>query len=252
MESVENTPPQGNKPLRIGHVATGIGLSIVVSAIIGAAVVAYVQKDPMPLWVIALLQIPMWVGLLVPLIFFGKGNPRWKNQLGIPLRKGKQDELSFSPTRRTRKVLTIRQSIEGLLIGIFSQAVLTPLLYLPILIFVDDLDVSGPARELTDQAHGAGILLLILIVVVGAPVFEELFFRGYALRAFERRWSPTTALITSSILFGLVHFQPLQFPALVLFGFIAGKLAQRDEHIGRAVWAHVGFNAYTVFVLVYL
>lgn len=251
MELVGNTPPHGNKPLRIGHVATGVALSIAVSAVIGAAVFTYVQKDPMPLWITALLQIPMWFGLLVPLMLLGKGNPRWKNQLGIPSRKGKQDELSFSTTR-TRKVLTIRQSIEGLLIGIFSQAVLVPLLYLPIIIFVDDLDVSGPARELTDQAHGAGVLLLILIVVVGAPVFEELFFRGFALSAFESRWSPTTALIASSILFGFVHFQPLQFPALVLFGFIAGKLAQRDEHIGRSVWAHVGFNAYAVFVLVYL
>jgi len=45
------------------------------------------------------------------------------------------------------------------------------------------------------------------------------------------------------------HHVPLQFPALVMFGLIAGVLVQRDGRLGRAVWAHVGFNSWTVGVL---
>ena len=252
MESVENVSSPDNGSWGISHVATGIVLSIVSSLLIGSLVLTFVDRDPLPLWITALLQIPLWFGLLgVPWLILRRQRLSWKDDLGIPLltRKWKTNELTSN--KRTDQI-TARQCIEGLLIGIFSQAILVPLLYLPVLIFVDDLDVSGPARELTERAHGIGIFLLVLVVVVGAPVVEEIFFRGFALRAFQDRWSPTPALIASSLLFGLVHFQPLQFPALVLFGLISGKIAQRDGHLGRAIWAHAGFNAYTVFVLVYL
>ena len=116
----------------------------------------------------------------------------------------------------------------------------------------DDLDVAADARDLVDKADGLGVVLLIVVVVFGAPVVEELFFRGLALRAFERRLGRWVGLVVSSLVFGLVHFQPLQFPALVMFGLIAGWLAQRDGRLGRAIWAHVGFNTWTVGLLLWM
>ena len=113
----------------------------------------------------------------------------------------------------------------------------------------DDLDVSGPARDLVDKASGGGILLLFLAVVVGAPIVEELFFRGLTLRALEARMRPRIALVVSALVFGAVHLQLLQFPALVAIGLVCGWLAQRDGRIGRAIWAHVGFNGLTVALL---
>jgi membrane protease YdiL (CAAX protease family) len=38
----------------------------------------------------------------------------------------------------------------------------------------------------------------------------------------------------------------------VMFGLIAGWLAQRDGRLGRAIWAHVGFNAWTVGLLLWM
>ncbi len=87
------------------------------------------------------------------------------------------------------------------------------------------------------------------MVAAGSPLVEEVFFRGLVLKALEARWQPRTALVASSLVFGAAHFQPLQFPALVMFGLIAGVLVQRDGRLGRAVWAHVGFNSWTVGVL---
>jgi len=34
-----------------------------------------------------------------------------------------------------------------------------------------------------------------------------------------------------------------------LFGLVAGRLAQKDGRIGRAIWAHIGFNATTIIIL---
>jgi len=90
---------------------------------------------------------------------------------------------------------------------------------------------------------------LVLMVVVMAPLAEELFFRGLALRALEARMGPRTALVASAVLFGVTHLQLLQLPALVMIGLVCGWLAQRDGRLGRAVWAHVGFNLVTVAFL---
>ena len=78
--------------------------------------------------------------------------------------------------------------------------------------------MAEDARELVDKADGLGVVLLIVVVVVGAPVVEEIFFRGLALRAFEWRLGHRVGLVVSAIVFGLVHLQLLQFPALVMFG----------------------------------
>ena len=140
----------------------------------------------------------------------------------------------------------------GLAFGLVAQ-VLGNLLYLPIywLTDVTSDDVSEPAKTLTDKASGnaAGVLLLVLVTVVMAPVVEELFFRGLVLRSAERRWGTVWAVAFSSVLFGLTHFEPLQLPPLALFGAIAAILTIRTGRLGPAIWAHVGFNTLAVATL---
>ena len=136
----------------------------------------------------------------------------------------------------------------GLLIGLGTQ-IAAGLLYLPLILIFDDIDVSEPARELVDKATGFGVFLLFLVVVVGAPLVEELFFRGLTLKAFEKKMSSRLALVLSSLFFAIAHLQLIQFPALFLFGLVAGYLVKKYDRLGRAVWAHVGFNATTVLAL---
>ena len=47
----------------------------------------------------------------------------------------------------------------------------------------------------------------------------------------------------SSAVFAAIHFQPLQFPGLMVFGLVAGTLVARTGRAGPAVWAHIGFNS---------
>ena len=109
--------------------------------------------------------------------------------------------------------------------------------------------MSEPARELVDKATGFGVFLLFLVVVVGAPVVEEIFFRGLTLKAFEKKMGSRSAAIVSSLFFAIAHLQLVQFPALLLFGLVAVYLVRKHDRLGRAVWAHVGFNATTVIAL---
>jgi membrane protease YdiL (CAAX protease family) len=127
--------------------------------------------------------------------------------------------------------------------------VVIPIVYIPILWLLDNPDLSAEARSLTDRAHGVGIVLLVLLTVIGAPIIEELFFRGLVLRSLLRRLPPWAAITISSLLFALVHFQPLQFVALAIFGAIVGVLALRTGRLGPSICAHMAFNATTVIVL---
>jgi membrane protease YdiL (CAAX protease family) len=140
----------------------------------------------------------------------------------------------------------------GVVLGIATQYAAT-LLYLPFVrwdIITTD-DIEKPARELTDRAHGAGVLLLFLVVAILAPIAEEIFFRGLVLRSIERRLGTRWAIVGSAALFGAAHFEPLQFPALFAFGLVAAFLATRTDRLGPAIWAHVAFNSVAVAGLLF-
>ena len=122
-----------------------------------------------------------------------------------------------------------------------------PLLYRLLSVVIDTSDgVASRPRSSPTGPTGSASLLLVVLVVVGAPIIEELFFRGLLLRSIQARWSDWLALVASSILFGLAHFQLLQLPALVMFGLVAGYCAQRTGRLGMSICAHAGFNGTTV------
>ena len=219
------------QPWGVRHVIFGwlLGqVSVILVFVAIKAVDRSIDLDDPSLDVTAILQSALWVGTLgIPVwLHFIKG-VSWKD-----FGWGFQKNDIFS----------------GLLIGLGTQ-IAAGLLYLPLMLIFDDFDVSEPARELVDKATGFGVFLLFLVVVVGAPLVEELFFRGLTLKAFEKKMSSRLALVLSSLFFAIAHLQVLQFPALLLFGLVAGYLVKKYGRLGRAVWAHVGFNATTVVAL---
>jgi len=187
------------------------------------------DSDTWPIWLIGVLQIPLWIGLIGALLFvsrqFGTGN--FRRDYG----------LQFLPI-----------DVIGIPIGVLTQLVFVQVLYwaLP---FIDRDEVSESAKSLTSRAEGWGVVLLTMLVVVAAPVVEELFFRGLVLRSIQARYSDWLAVVGSAVLFALVHFQPVQLPALILFGIVVGYLALRTKRLGMSIFAHAGFNATTIVYL---
>ena len=136
--------------------------------------------------------------------------------------------------------------------GLLAQLLLIPM-YWPILWLFDKTasDLEGPARSLSDRADGVGgALLLVLIVGVLAPIFEELFYRGLVQRAFLKHgFSPVVSIGATALVFGLSHMELLQLPGLVFAGVVFGVLAHRSGRLGPAIAAHVAFNLVTVVAL---
>ena len=213
----------------MGDAVLGQLLALVVPTVVAVvAIAASGRKDleDIPLWATALLQVPLWAGLL--------GAPLWATHL-----KGRRSLAADFGLRTTPMDVPV-----GLLVGFVGQIVLLLLLSLVYHLLGIDLDKVGEtAEELTEGATNAvGVVLLVLIVGLAAPVFEELFYRGLWLRSIERRAGTVVAVIGSSVVFGLVHFEPYDLPALIGFGAIAAVLTVRTGRLGPAIWAHVAFN----------
>ena len=136
-------------------------------------------------------------------------------------------------------------------LGVALQAIAVPALYYPLLKLLDrdESDVENEARQLVESASGPGILLLVLVVGLGAPFAEELFYRGLLLRAVEKRWTLAAGAVVAAVVFSLAHLQGIQLPALLLFGAVASYLAARTGRLGPSILCHVGFNAWTLFLL---
>ena len=117
-------------------------------------------------------------------------------------------------------------------------------------------EVSGPVRDLIDQSHGPAYVGLVASVALGAPIVEELFFRGLLLRSLQRRVPDTVAIALSAVAFGLAHGSTLPADAVVLvivsltvFGAVLATLAIRTGRLGPGIIAHAVFNLFTVLYL---
>lgn len=141
----------------------------------------------------------------------------------------------------------------GAAVGLGSQLLLLPLLYIPILLLFDkdQDDVSEVARDLTDRAtDSVGVLLLVVIVGIGAPIAEEIFYRGLVFRAIENRFGTWPGIVGSGVVFGASHLNALTFVGLAAFGVVLAYLTHRTGRLAPAVFAHMAFNLVTVIVMV--
>ena len=132
-------------------------------------------------------------------------------------------------------------------VGVAAQILLT-LLYLPFPI--DEEDLSTSLTDLAERLSGAELVALMLLIVIGAPVVEELFFRGLVLRSLQRRFDDVWAMIGSGLIFGFIHLQLLQLPALALFGILLAWTAVRTGRLGAGIVAHIVFNAMAMVSIV--
>lgn len=141
----------------------------------------------------------------------------------------------------------------GIPVGVVTQLVLVPLLYWPLRAVWPDAfsmdKIQERARDLYDSASGAGIALLVFVVVVGAPVVEELVYRGLLQGAFTRRCRDWVGVAIVALWFAVIHFQPVETPGLFLVGMVLGACALLTRRLGMGVVAHMAFNA-TGLVLV--
>jgi membrane protease YdiL (CAAX protease family) len=109
------------------------------------------------------------------------------------------------------------------------------------------IDWIPALRTLLHSAGGSAefditSLPMILLLVIAAPVIEELLFRRHIFRIMQAFWSPRTALITSALLFAIVH-PGISFPPVFLLGLATAWLYSRTGRIALPMLLHAAYNA---------
>jgi membrane protease YdiL (CAAX protease family) len=111
-----------------------------------------------------------------------------------------------------------------------------------------NLDV-GPPTVLS-------VVVLVLVVVVLAPVTEELMFRGLLLRSFLRRMPFWPAALLSTLLFALIHVPQVETLlgagtlalSVAVLGLGNCYLVRITGRLAPAMMVHASFNALTLAV----
>jgi membrane protease YdiL (CAAX protease family) len=81
-----------------------------------------------------------------------------------------------------------------------------------------------------------------LLVVILAPLFEEIVFRGFIFRGLLAAYSPQKAGLISSVLFGAFHMNIWQFPGTVIWGIIASWWFFQTGSLLYCIYGHLFMN----------
>ena len=142
--------------------------------------------------------------------------------------------------------ITKRDWLVGIPVGLASQFVLVNVVTWPFAQLFPDAfsfdEVSRRATELTDQAQGLWIVVLVLVVVVGAPIAEEILYRGVLQNGVTALFGVMPGLVTTAAIFALVHFSPVEIPGLFAFALVLGLLRKNSGRLGLPIVTHMAFN----------
>lgn len=101
-------------------------------------------------------------------------------------------------------------------------------------------------QQVPGCVRGLSLSLVGPVVVLVAPLGEEALFRGFLYRGLRRRFSVWPAALISGALFGLAHYQGLDFfliiPGLMVVGVVLAMVYERRQSLLASAAAHATFN----------
>ena len=198
------------------------------------SVLGYTGADSVPTWVLALSALTLWGPYIGVLLWVSK-------------RHGSGSFVQDFAIRFQAKDLW------GIPLGMASQLLLVVLVTLPFQLLFPSLfnkeAVEKRANELFDAAQGGWIVLLVVVVVICAPLVEEIVYRGFIQHNLAVAYGARTSLLLASFWFAAVHLQLAEFPGLFAFALVLGLCFSQTKCLGLSIVTHVSFNATALTVM---
>ena len=157
---------------------------------------------------------------------------------------------------RTKVLLHIGSLKRGLFLGlgipVFAMIVdnIAVLIYAIAFIFF-----FGEPTTITELPGGTSwdsspvaLILTFISICILTPISEELLFRGYILDALNRLHGKWPAIIISSIIFGMVHFDPFTMGMATIGGVIYGWIRMRTGSLIPGIVAHAMWNTMALMI----
>lgn len=156
--------------------------------------------------------------------------------IGIPfwivylIKKNKTGDNSFNMTIENKRIIPfVIVGTIALLFGIISP--IGNLIPIP----------ESIKKAFMDLGSQTGVFAFFLMVIA-APILEELIFRGIILDGLLKKYSPTKSILISSLLFGLVHLNPWQFVTGLIIGIFSGWVYYKTRSLSLSIIIHASAN----------
>ncbi len=223
--------PERELGITVGLAAVAWMVSWSFGNVLGVALLGVIGVESStvtPTWAVVVGALPLWVAMMTGVW--------WSSRLQGTGSVVADIGIRFAPA-----------DVLGIPLGIAAQLGLLRLLYWPLQsiwpgTFAQDR-VEDSARTLYDNAHGFWLVMLVVVVVVGAPIVEESVYRGLLQGSFVRRFGKPVGVVVVAAWFALVHFRPIEYPGLFVFGLLVGLCAVRTGRLGLGIVTHFAFNA---------
>ena len=102
---------------------------------------------------------------------------------------------------------------------------------------------SAVGELVSDDASLAFLIVFGILVGIGAPLVEELAFRGLLFGALaKRRLAPWVTIVLSGVVFALFHFEPIRVPLLLWTGLVLGLARFHRGSTTVSTVAHMSVN----------
>jgi uncharacterized protein len=142
------------------------------------------------------------------------------------------------------------RTAEDVGVGLFAGVATASALLLGLKQVVGRIPVSPDVKFMVGDVTSASVLVAVLVIVVAAPVVEELLFRGFAAEAL-RRHGRVIALSVSGSAFALWHMRL----GLVVLAYYAGMgailgLVYWRRGLAGSMTAHAAFNGTLLLVAI--
>lgn len=101
------------------------------------------------------------------------------------------------------------------------------------------------------QALMASPVTSFVQVCIIAPAIEEILMRGFVLKGLKDTYGTAVGLITSALLFAVLHFNMVQTLSAFICGLVLGILFISTKSVLCCMAAHGGYNLISYMVLLH-
>lgn len=238
LEPVLNTPPVAPRPIRepfwgyadlalvIGYLFIGLLLIVFGVAVFGF-IYPHLRTDPTPLLLPTQLVLYAFIYLSLRLV------------LGMRYRKPVFASLGWRPANFNPLIAGIGGVVLAFVVNFVAFLLHTP-------------KISSPIDKLTDSP--VMLALFGIIAVTAAPLFEELFFRGFLQPLLSRTFGIASGIVLTALLFGTLHGPEYSWAwqyvaAIFLVGLVLGIVRALTNSIIPTTIIHGCYNGAFVIAL---
>jgi uncharacterized protein len=114
-------------------------------------------------------------------------------------------------------------------------------------------EFTAAAADVATDLSFPALVVFAVLVAVGAPIVEELAFRGLLFGALVKRGlGPWIAIVISALAFSLFHFEPVRLGVLFTIGLVLGFARYYRGNTTTAIVGHMMNNTPAALVLLFM